>query len=192
MSNGIKLRAPITVSGDDVEKALFEQAKEETAVARAFDHLRGSASERAADELNRALNVDVFEVLSRGWAAVPAVRNAVQLSALMPGPPTIVRLEQHNTTSTATLVLDSHVADSALPPLKLTLHLIAGVQSATLAVKDGGIELVALGKASAIARLTYKNFLVKEHATGVEGAAKDPFRHERTAPEQRTEVDIRI
>ena len=192
MSSGIKLRTPISVSSDDVEKALFEHAKEEPAVARAYEHLCGPAAQRAADELNPALDVDAFDLLSRGWAAVPAVRNAVQLSALVPGPPTIVRLEQHTMTSTSPLVLDSQVADTALPPLKLVLQLIAGVQSATLAVREGRIEVVALGKASVIARLTYKNFLVKEHATSVEGAARDPFKHHRAATDQRADVDIPI
>lgn len=192
MSSGIKLRTPINISSDDVERALFEQAKEEPGVARAHEQLRGLTAQRAADELNRALDIDAFEMLSRGWASVPAVRNAVQLSALMPGPPAIVRLEQHNMTSNSTLVLESHVADSALPPLRLALQLIAGVQSATLAVRDGRIELVALGKASVIARITYGKFLVKEHATSIEGAARDPFRHQRTATDDRAHVDIPI
>lgn len=192
MSNSIKLRAPISVSSDDVEKVLFEYAKEEAAVARAYEHLCGPAAQRAADELNRALDVDAFDMLSRGWAEVPAVRNAVQLSALMPGPPAIVRLEQHTMTSTSPLMLDCQVAHSALPSLQLALQLIVAVQSATLAVRDGRIELVALGKASVIARITYKKFLVEEHATGIEGAARDPFKHQRAAIDQRAGVDIPI
>ena len=192
MSSSIKLRAPISVSSDNVEKTLFEHAKEEPAVARSYEHLCGPAAQRAADELNRALDVDAFDLLSRGWAGVPAVRNAVQLSALVPGPPTIVRLEQHTLTSTSPLVLDSQAADTALPPLKLALLLIVDVQSATLAVREGRIEVVALGKASVIARLTYKNFLVKEHATSIEGAARDPFKHQPTATDKRADVDIQI
>ena len=190
--SSIKLRAPISVSSADVEKALFEQAKEEPAVARAYEQLSGAAAQRAADELNQVLNIDAFDVLSRGWAAVPAVRNAVQLSALMPGPPAIVRLEEHTMTSNSTLVLESQVEDTALPPLKIALQLIAGVQSATLAVREGRVEVVALGKASVIARLVYKKFLVKEHATGIEGAARDPFKHQRAAGDRRADVDIPI
>ena len=192
MNNGIKLRAPIDVSSGDVEKALFEQAKDEPAVARAYDHLCGSAAKRAADELNQALDVNVFELLAGGWATVLAVRNAVQLSVLMPGPPAIVRLDQHNITSTSYLVLNINAADSALPELKLTLELVAGVQSATLAARDGRIEVIALGEASVIARLKYKSVLLKEHSTSVEGAPRDPFRRERTAPDQRAGVDFYI
>ena len=76
--------------------------------------------------------------------------------------------------------------------LRLRCSWIAGVQSATLAVRDGRIELVALGKASVIARLTYRKFLVKEHATTLEGAARDPFRHQRTVTDQPADVDIPI
>ena len=192
MSSAIKLQMPITVSSGDVERALIEQAKDEPKVARAQEQLRGSSAQRAADELNRALDIDVFDMLSRGWASVTSVRSALQLSAMMPGPPTIVRLNQHNVTSTPTLVLESHLGDTALPPLELALQLIAGVQGAALAVRNGRFELLALDKASLSARLTYKKFLVKEHSTNIEGAPRDPFRHQRTATDQQTDVDIAI
>jgi len=193
MSNGIKLRAPIDVSSDDVEKALLELAKDEPAIARAYDHLRGPAAKLAADRLNEVLDINPFDLLAGGWAKVPAVRNAVQLSVLVQGPPAIVRLDPHNIASTSYPVLNINAAQSALPELRLTLELIVGLQSATLAVQDGRIELVALGKASVIARLKYKDVLVKEHSTGVEGALRDPFRHERAAPDRQTaDVDFPI
>lgn len=193
MNNNIKLRAPLYVLSDDVEKAWFEQAKDEPVVAQAYDHLRGAAAKRAADELNQALDVDLFELLASGWANVPAVRNAVQLSVLMPGQPAIVRLEQHTITSTSYPVLNIKAAHSALPELKLTLEFIAGVQSATLAAQDGRIEVVALGKVSIIARLKYKSALVKEHSTSVEGALRDPFKPQRSALDrQAADVDFYI
>jgi hypothetical protein len=192
MGNDVKLRAPIEVTGDDVERALFEQSLDEPAVARVFDRLRGAASERAAEELNRALEVDIFEVLAQGWARVPAVRNAVQLSALVQGPPALVNLDRHDIASTSRVVLDSSVAQSALPPLKLTLEIVAGVHSATLAAREGRIELVALGDASIIARLKYRSVLLKEHATGISGAPRDPFKRQPSAPDRQANVDIPI
>ena len=107
MSNDVKLRAPIEVTGDDVEKALFVQSLDEPAAARVLDRLRGAAAERAAEELNHALDIDIFEVLAQGWAKVPAVRNAVQLSAMTQGPPELVNLDQHDIASTSRVVLDS-------------------------------------------------------------------------------------
>ena len=192
MNNSIKLRAPIGVSSDDVEKALLEHARQEPAVSGAYEYLRGSAAERAAEQLNQVLDINAFELLAQGWAKVPAVRNAVQLSALKPGPPAIVRLDQHNIASTSYPVLRINVAQDALPELKLTLEIIAGVQSTTLAARDGRIELVALGKSSIIARLKYKDVLLKEHATSIEGALRDPFKRQPTAPDPRAGVDIYI
>jgi len=184
MRSDVKLRAPIEVTGDDVEKALFVQSLDEPAAARVLDRLRGAAAERAAEELNHALDIDIFEVLAQGWAKVPAVRNAVQLSAMTQGPPELVNLDQHDIASTSRVVLDSSVAQRALPPLELTLEIAAGVQSATLAAREGRIELVALGDASITARLTYRNVVVKEHATGIAGVALDPFKRQPSAPDR--------
>lgn len=189
MNNDIKLRASIDVSSEDVEKALFEQAKEEPEVARAIDELRGGA-QQAADQLNQALDIDVFDLLERGWIMAPAVRRAVQLSALTPSPPAIITLDAHSIRSTSSLVLHTDVEQRALPELEITLQLIAGVQSATLAARDGRIELVALGDTAVMARLTYKDLLLKERTTGVEGAPRDPFRRPQAAPEQQAGVDF--
>jgi len=190
MNNGLKLRARVELSGHDVEKALFEQSKDELEVSRVYDHLRGTAAKRAAEELNWALDVNAFDVLARGWNTLHAVRAAVQRSVLAPGPPAIVTLEQHNLTSTSYLVLNSHVADSMLPELKITLQFIAAIQSATLAARDGQIELVALGETSILARLKYKRILLKEHRTSVDGAPRDPFRRQRAASDEQAAVDI--
>jgi hypothetical protein len=192
MGNDIKLRAPLQVTGDEVERALFEQSMEELAVAQVFDRLRGVASGRAAEELNRALEVDIFEVLTEAWAKVPAVRNAVHLSALVKGPPALVNVDRHDVTSNSRIVLDSSVGQSVLPPLNLTLEIVATIQSATLAVHSGRIELVALGHASIIARLRHGTVLLKEHATGIEGAPRDPFKRQAPATDLPANVDIQI
>jgi hypothetical protein len=192
MNKAIRLRAPIEVSSDDVEKAWLELAKDEPVASRAYEHLRGAAAERAAGELNQALDVNAFEMFAQGWAQVPAVRNAVQLSALKAGPPAIIRLDPHNIASTSYPVLNVHVAQDALPELKLTLEIMAAVQSATLAARDGRIELVALGKASVTARLKYKDALLKEHVTSVDGALRDPFRRRDVEADQRAGVDLYI
>ncbi|MET0794625.1 MAG: hypothetical protein ABW061_24100 [Polyangiaceae bacterium] len=192
MHNGVRLRAPIEVTGDDVETALFVQRLDEPALARLLDRLRGANAKRAAEELNHALDIDIFEMLAQAWARVPAVNTAVQLSALVPGPPALVNLDRHTIASTSRVVLDSSMAQSALPPLTLTLKIVADVQSATLAASEGRIEVVALGEASVIARLKYKGVLVKEHATGVSGAPRDPFKRGPSAPDRQASVDIQI
>ena len=192
MGNDVRLREPLHVTGDDVERALFEQSMDELAVAHMFDRLRGVASERAAEELNHALEVDIFEVLAEGWAKVPGVRNAIQLSALVKGPPALVNLDWHNIISKSHVVLDSSVAQSALPPLNLTLEIVASIQSAALAARDGRVELVALGDASIVARLKYKSVLLKEHSTVISGAPRDPFKRQASATDRQANVDIQI
>ena len=192
MGNDVRLREPLSVTGDDVERALFEQSMDELAVAHVFHRLRGIASERAAEELNRALEVDIFDVLSEGWARVPGVRNAIQLSGLVKGPPALVNLDWHNIASKSHVVLDASVAETALPPLNLTLEIVASIQSAALAARDGRVELVALGDASVVARLKYKTVLLKEHATSISGAPRDPFKRQASAIDQQASVDIQI
>ena len=192
MHSHVRLRAPIEVTGDDIERALFEQSVDELAVARVFDQLRGDAADRAAEAVNHALEVDIFGVLAQGWAQVPAVRIAIERSSLLQGLPALVNLDQHHVASTSRVVLDSSVAQSALPPLELTLEIVADVQSATLAAREGRIELVALGEASITARLKYKGVLVKEHATGVSGVPRDPFKRRLSVPDRQASVDIQI
>jgi hypothetical protein len=186
MSGGLALRTPITVSGEDIEKALFEQAKDVPAVSLACDYARGPAVVRAADELNQVLDVDVYEMFVRAWSTVPRVRNAVQFSALKFGtvkvsemtsaPPAVVRLDEHTIVSTSYPVLSIEVAHDALPELRLTLKIVAQIAGATLTFTDGRIELLALGDGSVQARLTYKDVLLKEHLTDVQGAPRDPFK----------------
>ncbi|MEP6608092.1 MAG: hypothetical protein ABJA83_05375 [Burkholderiaceae bacterium] len=191
MDNGIRLAAPIDITADDVERALQEYFNDEPTAHERHDTLRASATSAAA-ELNQVLDIDVFELLVRGWATVPAVRRAVQLSALTPTPPAIIQLDEHTFTSTSHPVLDIKVGQNALPELKLVLELIADVQSATLAVQQGQIELVALGETSVAARLRYKSALIKAHATGVKGARRDPFKRDLVQPDQRAGVDFYI
>ena len=188
----VRLHAPIEVSGGDVERSLFEQSKDESAVARVFERLRGAAAERAADELNRALDVDILDVLAQGWVQVPAMHRAVLLSALTRGPPVLVNVERHNIASTSHLALDTRVAGSSLPPLELALEIVVDVQSATLAARNGQIDLVALGESTVLARLKYKSLLVKEHATEISVTPRDPSEPRPPALEEPASVDIPI
>ena len=123
---------------------------------------------------------------------MPAVRNAIHLSALVKGPPALVNVDRHDIASKSRVVLDSSVGQSVLPPLNLTLEIVATIQSATLAAREGRIELVALGDASIIARLTYGSVLLKELATGISGAPRDPFKRQASAADRQANVDIQI
>ncbi|HQR70254.1 MAG TPA: hypothetical protein PLE54_06600 [Burkholderiaceae bacterium] len=187
------LLAPIEVGGNAVGRALAEQGKHESAVARVVDRLTRAAAEGAADELNRALDVDILDVLAQGWVQVPELHGAVLLSAMNRGPPVLAKFEvPHSITSSSYLVLDTRVAGSALPPLELALEIVADLQSATVAVSEGRIDLVALGEATVRARLTYKGVLVTEHATEIVGTPRDPSETQPDVTERPASVDIPI
>jgi hypothetical protein len=175
MHSELRSDEPFEVTGDDVERALLEPRKDESAVASVFRQSPGAAAARAAEALNRALEIDLLDVLAQGWARVPAVQRAVQLSALTRRPPTLVNLERHTIESVSRVVLDTFVAGKPLPPLELMLNIAADIQGATLAAHDGRIDLLALGEASMVARLSYGSVLLKEHTTRVSGMPRDPF-----------------
>jgi hypothetical protein len=120
------------------------------------------------------------------------VRSQIQLDALLQGPPPLVNFGRHRIDSTSHVVLDSSVEQSALPPLKLALEVVADVGSATLVVREGRIELVALGEVSILARLRYESVLLKEHATSVWGVMRDPFRRQPSVADRETTVDIQV
>ena len=120
------------------------------------------------------------------------MHRAVQLSALTLGPPALVKVERHYIASTSQLVLDTRVAGSKLPPLELTLEIVVDVQGATLAARDGRIDLVALGAATFLARLKYKSVLVKEHATEISGTPREPSETQPLASERPASVDFSI
>ena len=145
----------------------------------------------AAVELNRALDVDILDVLAQGWVQVPVMHGAVQLSAVTRGPPVLVKFDvPHSITSTLHLVLETSVAGSPLPPLEIALEIVADVQSAALAARDGRIDLVALGEATVLARLNYKSVLLKEHATVITGTPRDSSESRPTATERPASVDF--
>jgi hypothetical protein len=160
----IKLRDLIDVSADEVHAAFREQAKDENAVLLAQGQLTGFAAGLAADELNKALDSDVFTLIAHGWAKVQTVRDAAKGSAES-GETKKVTLGVHELTSTSHPILTVRIAQVPLPELKLTLELVARFKSAELAISGGRIRSLAPGEASAIARLKYKSVKLKEQST---------------------------
>lgn len=189
----VRLLAPIEVSGDCIEKALSERTRVDSGFAPVLERLRGAAVQRAAAELNRALDIDILDVLAQGWVQVPAMHDAVQLSAVTRGPPVLVDVDgRHTIASTLRIVLDTRSAGSPLPPLELLLELVADVQGATLAAREGGIDVVALGEATVLARLECGSALIKEHATEISCKPGEPSGCRPPVPERPASVDFPI
>ena len=165
MSEPIKLGDLMSLSKIDVEKALGEQAKDESAVAKAAGSLGGFAASVGADELNKVLDTDIFEILALAWAKVQSVRDGAAKSRDQPGEPVVVKLGTHDVTHICQPVLTFHVAEVALPELKLTLELVARFESVAFSIVDAKLRTIAPGVASAIVRLKYKGIKLKEQAT---------------------------
>lgn len=189
----VRLLAPIEVSGDCIESVLCERIGDKSVSAQVLDRLHGFAAECAAAELNRALDVDALDVLSQGWVQLPAMHEAVQLSAVTRGPPVVVDVDmRHTIASTAHVVLATHVAGRSLSPLELLLEIVVDVEGAALAAREGGIELVDIGEATVRARLTVGSTLIKEHQTEISYAPRDPSSPRQPRPERPASVDIPI
>lgn len=193
MLERVRLRVPIEVSGDGIAGALCERIGDRSVSAHVLERLHGFAAECAAAELNRALDVDVLDVLSQGWVQLPAMHEAVQLSAVTRGPPVLVDVDmRHTITSTAHVVLATHVAERALSPLELLLTIVVDIEGAAVAARDGGIELFDIGEATVRARLTAGSTLISEHRTEILCTPRGPSSQRQPAPERPASVDIPI
>ena len=165
MSKPPKVCDLIEFSQEDIEHAINEQAKEESAVAQATAHIAGFAAGVAAGQLNTALDIDVFELLGKAWTKVKNVRDAAAKSRDTPGQAVIINLGSHDFTHSCQPVISVRVGTVPLPELKLTLELIAAFKSAQLSITDGKLVSIAPGEASATARLKYKSIKLKEQTT---------------------------
>ena len=163
MSESLRLSDLIDVTQGDVERALAEQAKEETAVALVQRQLVGYAASLGADELNRVLQTDVIALLAPAWARVQAVRDAARRSAES-SERTVVTLGPHDVSSQQHPVLTLTMAQVPLPELRLTIDLAARFKSLALAIVAATIRGIAPGEASLTARLRYGDVLLKEAA----------------------------
>ena len=163
MSESLRLSELIDVTQDDVERALAEQAKDETAVALVQRQLVGYAASLGADELNKVLNAEVIVLLAPSWARVQAVRDAARRSTES-NERTVVTLGTHEVTSRQHPVLTLTMAQIPLPELRLTIDLVARFKSVALAIAGTAIRGIAPGEASLTARLRYGDTVLREEA----------------------------
>lgn len=163
MSGTLRLSELIEITPDDVERAIAEQAKDETSVALVQRQLVGYAASLAADELNKALDVEVIRVLAPAWAGVQAVRDAARRS-MESNERTVVTLGTHEVTSEQHPVVTLSMAQIPLPELRLTVDLIARFKSVALAIAGPAIRGIAPAEASLSAQLRYGGKVLKESA----------------------------
>ncbi len=163
MSETLRLSELIEITPDDVERAIAEQSKDETAVALVQRQLGGYPTALAAEELNKAIDVEVVRLLAPGWAAAQAVRDAARRS-MESNERTIVTLGAHEVSSEQHPVLTLTMAQVPLPELRMTVELLARFKSLALAIAGPAIRGIAPTGASLTARLRYGDTLLKEAA----------------------------
>jgi hypothetical protein len=163
MSDTLRLAELMDITQDDVERALAEQARDETAVALVQRQLVGYAASLGADELNKALDAEVVALLAPAWARVQAVRDAARRAAES-NERTVVTLGAHEVTSQQHPVLTLTMAQIPLPELKLTIDLVARFKTVALAITGAAIRGIAPGEASLTARLRYGDVVLREEA----------------------------
>ena len=106
----------------------------------------------AADELDRLLDCDLFEVLAQAWGKARLLREAAAQSGHRAQ---VIHLGKHDFTWMLHPVL---TVDFGLPtPIELhfTLELTASFQSAAVTIRRGRIVAVGAGAASVLATLKY-------------------------------------
>ena len=163
MNESLRLSELIDVTQDDIERALAEQAKDETAVALVQRQLVGYAASLGADELNKVLEAEVITLLAPAWARLQAVRDAARRSTES-NERTVVTLGPHEVTSRQHPVLTLTMAQIPLPDLRLTVDLVARFKSLALAIAGSAIRGIAPGEASLTARLRFNDIVLKEQA----------------------------
>jgi hypothetical protein len=161
MNDSLRLSELIELTQGDVERALSEQAKQETAIEMVRRQLVGYAASLGAEELNRVLDTDVLGLLAPAWARVQAVRDAARRAA-QSNERTVVTLGPHDVTSRQHPVLMLTMAQIPLPELRLTIDLAARFKSIALAIVGATIRGIAPGDASVSARLRYGDLVLKE------------------------------
>lgn len=161
MNDPLRLRDLVAVTPEDVERALAEQAKEETAVALVQRQLTGYPASLGAEELNRALDADVIALLAPAWCKLQAVRDAARRTAGS-SERTVVTLGPHEVSTQQHPVLALAMAQIPLPELRLTVDVVARFKSMALAIAGAAIRGLAPGEASISARLRYGELVLKE------------------------------
>jgi hypothetical protein len=159
---GISLNELFQFSESDVDKGVAEYAKEHTDAASG---LAGFAASIAAQELNKALDVDIFELFAEAWIKARSIKEYGDRAKHPPGESAVVTLGETELTSTSYPVLELSVSGMKLPVLKFTLELVAKFETVQLAISDARIRSMKPGEAAVVVRLKYGDATLKEVST---------------------------
>ena len=161
----ITLRSLFEFSASTVEHAEATQRAEAGAAAQAPPTFTGFIASTAADELNKTLDTDVFEMLSQAWQKLKQVRDCANPALHAPHETSVVPLRDIEITSINTPLLHATVGGVKLPDLRLTLELVAKFGAIDLVIQGARIRSLRPGAASAVVKLKYGSIKLAEKAT---------------------------
>jgi hypothetical protein len=109
----------------------------------------------ANDALRGALNIDVCELLARGWCAARELHKFTDCAKHPRGERSIVFLGEHSLTCKVHPVITISLGPTQFPPLRMTLELRANFRTAALTIQDGYITALSDGDCSVSTLLKY-------------------------------------
>jgi len=161
----VSLRSLFEFSSGNVRTAFAERRPEDGAPASTATTFSDFALERAKDQLNQAIDVDVFELFAGAWVKFKQVRDCANPATHPPGQDTIVTMHDVEVTSSNSPLLHTKIGEVPLPDLRFTLDLTAKFEAIQLVVRDAHVRAIKPGAASAIVKLKYGNTTLAEKAT---------------------------
>ena len=163
--SAITLRTLFEFSASTVEHAEATQRSEAGSGALAPPTFTGFIASTAADELNKTLDTDVFEMLGQAWLKLKQVRDCADPALRPPHETSVVPLRDIAITSVNTPLLHATVGGVKLPDLRLTLELVAKFSAIDLVIQGARIRSLRPGAASATVKLKYGSIKLVEKAT---------------------------
>lgn len=155
--SGVTIGQLLAVEADDIRNTLAEHVREHAAEAGLPSGMLGFLAEETAHAVAERLQLDVFELLFKAWAAVDELREYADPAKHPPGESAVVRWGKCSIKAPQAIDVSLSVAGIALPVLRLTIDLAAEFHSLALTIRDGAIRKLAPGPASASVALKYRD-----------------------------------
>lgn len=156
----------LDVKADDLADTLADHIKEHAAQTGLPASTLGFIADAAAQAVTKRLQLDVFELLFKAWAAVRELQDYADPARHPPSETSIVRWGKCSIKAPQALDLTMSLAGIALPVLRLTIDLSAEFHSLALTIQGGAIRKLAPGPCCASAGLKYRSVaLIKPRKT---------------------------
>ena len=163
--SAVTLRSLFEFTASAVEHAESTQRSEAGSPPLVPPTFTGFIAATAADELNKTLDTDVFEMLSQAWLKLKQVCDCADPTLHTEQETCVVPLRDIEITSVNTPLLHAAVAGVKLPDLRLTLELVAKFAAIDLVIRGARIRALRPGAASAVVKLKYGSIKLAEKST---------------------------